>query len=47
MVLNVFVHLSGPIYAAALGGSLILLTAFLYVAGTRETRRERELATRL
>ena len=29
MVLNVFVHLSGPIYAAALGGSLILLTAFL------------------
>jgi hypothetical protein len=47
MVLNVFVHLSGPVYAAALGGSLLLLTAFLYVGGTRETQRERELATRL
>ena len=47
MVLNVFVKLSGPVYAAALGGSVLLLTAFLYVGGTRETRRERELATRL
>jgi hypothetical protein len=47
MVLNVFVELSGPVYVAALGGSLLLLTAFLYVAGTRETRRERDLATRL
>ena len=47
MVLNVFVTLSGPVYAATLGGSLLLLTAFLYVFGTHETRRERDLATRL
>jgi hypothetical protein len=45
--LNVFVPLSGPVYAAVLGGALVLLTAFLYIAGTRESRRERELATRL
>jgi hypothetical protein len=45
--LNVFVPLGGVAYAAALGGSLLGLTAFLYIAGTRESRRERELATRL
>ena len=47
MVLNFFVALSGPVYVAALGGSLLLLTAFLYLFGTHETRRERDLATRL
>jgi len=45
--LNVFVPISGTTYAAALGGILFGLTVFLYVAGTRETRRDRELATRL
>jgi membrane associated rhomboid family serine protease len=45
--LNVFVPLSGVAYAAALGGALLGLTAILYVGGTRETRRDRELATRL
>ena len=45
--LNVFVPLGGVTYAAALGGALLGLTTFLYVAGTRETRRDRELATRL
>ena len=47
LFLNVFVPLSGPVYAGVLGGALLLLTAFLYIAGTRESRRERELATRL
>ena len=47
MVLNVFVTLSGPVYLASLGGALVLLTAFLYLFGTHETRRERELSTRL
>jgi membrane associated rhomboid family serine protease len=44
---NVFVPISGVTYAAALGGVLLAITTFLYVAGTRETRRDRELATRL
>ena len=47
MIVNFFVTLSGPVYVAALGASVLLLAASLYVAGTRETRRERELATRL
>jgi hypothetical protein len=45
--LNVFVPISGVTYAAVMGGWLLGLTTFLYVAGTRETRRDRELATRL
>jgi membrane associated rhomboid family serine protease len=47
MFLNVFVPISGVTYAAALGGMLLGLTGFLYIAGTRETRRDRDLATRL
>lgn len=47
LCLNVFVPFSGPTYAAALGGALLGITTFLYVGGTRETRRDRELATRL
>jgi membrane associated rhomboid family serine protease len=45
--LNVFVPLGGTAYAAVIGGALLGLTLFLYVAGTRETQRDRELATRL
>jgi membrane associated rhomboid family serine protease len=45
--LNVFVPLGGTAYAAAIGGALLALTLFLYAAGTRETQRDRELATRL
>ena len=45
--LNCFVPFGGMTYVAALGGTLLGLTTFLYVAGTRETRRDRELATRL
>ncbi len=45
--LNVFVPLSGVTYGSALGGVVFGLTVFLYVAGTRETQRDRELATRL
>ena len=45
--LNVFVPLSGVTYGAAFGGALVGITLFLYLAGTRETRRDRELAARL
>jgi hypothetical protein len=45
--LNVFVPLSGVTYAAAMGGGVLVITAILYAAGSRETRRERELAARL
>ena len=45
--LNVFVPLSGLTYGMSLGGILLGLTLFLYFAGTRETQRDRELATRL
>jgi membrane associated rhomboid family serine protease len=45
--LNVFVPLGGVGYAAALGGALVAFTAFLYIAGTRETQRDRDLGARL
>ncbi len=45
--LNVFVPISGLTYGAALGTALVGVTLFLYVAGARETHRDRELATRL
>jgi hypothetical protein len=44
---NVWVPFGGTTYAAAVGGILLALTLFLYMAGTRETRRDRDLATRL
>ena len=44
MFLSVFVPISGLTYAAVLGGFLLGLTTFLYLAGARETRRDRELA---
>jgi hypothetical protein len=45
--LNVFVPISGLTYGVSLGGIVLGLTLLLYGAGTRETRRDRELATRL
>ncbi len=45
--LNFFVPLSGPVYGGVLGGAALGLTSFLYFFGARETRRDRELATRL
>jgi hypothetical protein len=47
MFLNVFLRISSVTYAAALGGMFLGLTTLLYVAGTRETRRDRDLASRL
>ena len=45
--LHVFVPISGLTYGVSLGGIFFGLTLFLYFAGTRETHRDRELATRL
>jgi hypothetical protein len=47
MFLNVFVPISGLTYAVTLGTALLSVITFLYASGTRETRRDRELATRL
>ena len=46
-IFKFFVPISGVAYAATMGGAFLILTAFLYLWGTRETRRDRELATRL
>ena len=45
--LNIFVPISGVTYATVLAGALLGLTLFLYFAGSRETQRDRELASRL
>jgi hypothetical protein len=45
--LNVFVPISGLTYALVMGVALLAITTFLHLAGTRETRRDRELARRL
>lgn len=42
-----FVPISSLTYALVLGLAFLSITAFLYLAGSRETRRERDLATRL
>ena len=47
MIFTYFVPISNITLVATLGGFLIGLTTFLYLAGTRETRRDRELAARL
>jgi hypothetical protein len=46
-IVNVFIPLTGPMYAALMGGAVALFTVSLYVFGTRETKRDRELAERL
>jgi hypothetical protein len=45
--LNVFVPVGAVTYAASLGGAILGFTLFLYAAGTRETRGDRELAAQL
>jgi hypothetical protein len=45
--LNTFVPISGLTYALTLGLAVLSITLFLYFAGSRETRRDRELASRL
>jgi hypothetical protein len=45
--LNTFVPISGLTYALALGLAVLGITTFLYLAGSRETRRDRDLAARL
>jgi len=47
IVLNVFVPISSLTYAAVMSTALVGITLFMYFAGARETRRDRELATRL
>ena len=37
----------GVLYGEVLGGALVAFTLVLYLAGARETRRDRELAARL
>jgi hypothetical protein len=44
---NVWVPLSGPLYGGVLGGAVVTFTLMLYFFGARETRRDRELASRL
>jgi hypothetical protein len=47
MIFNHWVPISGVTYALTLGLALLSITLFLYFAGARETRRDRELAARL
>ena len=47
LMAQVFVPISGLTYGIAMGGGFLAITTFLYLAGTRETRRDRELAARL
>ena len=42
-----FVPISGLTYALVLGVAFVGITLFLYLAGARETRRDRDLAARL
>jgi peptidoglycan biosynthesis protein MviN/MurJ (putative lipid II flippase) len=42
-----FVPISSLTYALVLGVGFCTITLFLYLAGSRETRRDRELARRL
>lgn len=42
-----FVPVSGLTYALTLGLAFLSITLFLYVAGSRETRRDRDIASRL
>jgi hypothetical protein len=45
--LNTFVPISGLTYGLALGVAVLAIAAFLYFGGSRETRRDRELGSRL
>lgn len=45
--LNIFVPISGLTYALVLAVAFLSITAVLYFGGARETRRDRELGTRL
>lgn len=42
-----FVPISGLTYSLVLGLSFLAILSFLYFGGARETRRDRELASRL
>ena len=46
-LVDFFVPMTGMWYPATLAGAFVLLTAFLYFGGARETHRDRELAARL
>jgi len=46
-IVNVFIPLTGPMYAAVLGGAVVVFTLSLYVFGMRETKRDQALAERL
>src|SRR5262249_2726056 len=47
MFLNTWLPISWLTYALALGLALLTITTFMYLAGSRETRRDRELGSRL
>ena len=47
MIVNFFVPVGATVYAAMVGGGAVLILLLLYFFGTRETRRDRELARRL
>jgi hypothetical protein len=47
MLLNFFVDVSGLVMVFALGGAFMALTVGLYLWGTIETQRDRELGARL
>ena|SRR6188472_2471572 len=47
IVANTFLAVGGLAYALTLGLAFLSITAFLYFGGARETRRDRDLASRL
>jgi len=47
MLVNFFVPITGVVLVAVLGGAFLALTLGLYLWGTIETQRDRELAGRL
>jgi hypothetical protein len=47
MLVNFFVPIAGLVMVAALGGAFLALTLSLYLWGTIETKRDRELGSRL
>ena len=47
MIVNFFVEVGSVVYCAVLGGGLVMILLLLYFGGARETRRDRQLASRL
>ena len=47
MLVNFFVPISGMVLVAVLGGAFVTFTVSLYLWGTIETQRDRELGLRL